>query len=72
MSDACGLPCKYGDAPKTQAGLMCLFEELCIVYCSKERNALLPQWAGLCCGQLDCTQMPNSRLKLKLESWKKS
>lgn len=38
MSDACGLPCKYGDAPKMQAGLMCLFEELCIVYCSKEEK----------------------------------
>lgn len=36
MLDACGPLCGYGDAPKTSAGLMCLFEELCRVHCDKE------------------------------------
>lgn len=46
MSDACGLPHKRRDALKMQAGLMHLFEELCIRHHSKEKAWLL-QGAGL-------------------------
>lgn len=36
MSDACGLPCEYGDALKTPAALMHLFVELFIAHYDKE------------------------------------
>ena len=36
MLDACGLLHEYGDALQTQAALMFLYEELCLVHCGKE------------------------------------
>lgn len=45
MSDACGLPCEYKDAPQMQAGLMYSFEKKHTAHHGSER---LQQWTSLC------------------------
>ena len=45
MTDACGLPCEYKDAPQMQAGLMYSFEKKHTAPCGSE---WLQEWTGLC------------------------
>lgn len=54
-----------------QAGLMCLFEELCIVHCSQEETCMVAavSWPLLWAVRLETDA---HRLKLKVESWKKN
>lgn len=50
---ASGLPCEYGDAPKSLAGLLYLFEGQCRTHWGKEEKHWLPHWTGLTVGQLE-------------------
>lgn len=52
VSGAYGLPPEYGDAPKSLAGLLYLFEGQCRAHWDKEEKHWLPQWIGLTVGQL--------------------
>lgn len=48
---ACGLPRAYGEAPKSLAGLLYLFEGQCGAHWEKEEKRWQPQWTGLTVGQ---------------------
>lgn len=69
MLDACGLPYEYEDASQMSAGLMCLFEEMCIAHCGlKER-----EMNGCCCGLASSVGSSASHrclTRCQISSWK--